>query len=99
MNNILDATGYKIGSIDEQGNVHDVNGRVLGRVSSDCHVFSDEGEKVGYFDTQGHIYDAGKHVATVHNDGKVYDNENHYLGKTEGGHLESGGAALVLLIR
>lgn len=99
MNNILDGANHVVGSIDELGKVHDVHGKVLGHVTSDGHVFSDEGEKVGYFDTKGYIYDVTIHVATVHGDGRVFDQQNHYLGKTEGGHLESGGAALVLLIR
>jgi len=98
MNNILDASNHKVGSIDEQGVVHDFNGKVIGKVVGD-DVFSDEGEKVGYFDTKGYIYDVTVHNATVHNDGRVFDNENHYLGKTEGGHFQSGGAALALLIR
>jgi len=98
MNNIVDALNHKVGSIDEQGVVHDFNGKVIGKVVGD-DVFSDEGEKVGYFDTRGYIFDVNIHVATVQNDGRVFDMKNHYLGKTEGGHFQSGGAALVLLIR
>lgn len=99
MNNILDATNNKIATIDEQGKVHSLQGTIIGHVNADGSVWSDEGERVGHFDTQGKVFDAGVHVGTVHNDGKVYDINNHYIGKTEGGHLESGGAALLLLIR
>ena len=40
MNNILDASNHKVGSIDEQGVVHDFNGKVIGKVVGD-DVFSD----------------------------------------------------------
>ncbi len=99
MSNILDASGHKIATIGEDGKVRNAGGVVLGHVSNDDHVFNTVGIKIGYVDSKGYVYRGGSHVGTVHGDGRVYDYEEHYLGKIIGDHIESGGAALLLLIR
>ena len=59
-----------------------------------------QGHKIGYFDNSGYIYDEdGRRGGLVKGDGRVYDFENHYAGKIVGAHIQSGAAALLLLIR
>jgi hypothetical protein len=55
--------------------------------------------KVGHYDSAGFIYEGTRHIATIKADGRVYDYEDHYIGKVAGDHIESGCAALILLVR
>ncbi|OGZ66664.1 MAG: hypothetical protein A3C50_02140 [Candidatus Staskawiczbacteria bacterium RIFCSPHIGHO2_02_FULL_43_16] len=98
MSDILDIDGYKIGSISEDGKVHNKKGYAIGRVSIDGNVFNASGGKVGTFKPDGHVYKMGEYVGDVKTDGKVYDNDEDYVGRVKGEHIISGGAALLLLI-
>lgn len=100
MSNILDASGNKIATIGEDGKVRNTGGIVIGHVAgSSGEVYNNMAEKVGSFRANGYVYKAGSHIGTVHSDGRVYDWQNHCVGKVVGDHIESGGAALLLLVR
>lgn len=100
MVNILNASGHKIATIDDDGIVRGLMSVKMGRVSFNGDVYDNTGKKVGYFQENGYVYDEEtRRVGIVRNDGRVYDYENHYIGKTAGGRIESGGAALLLLVR
>ncbi len=98
MADIQDASGQKLGSIGEDNKVRNLEGAVIGSVSSDGQVYS-IGQEIGHVDGRGYVYEGATHVGTVHPDGRVFDAENHPVGKIVGDHIESGGAALLLLVR
>ena len=99
MSDILDVSGHKIATIGENGKVHNTANVVMGHVAADGQVYNNVNALVGNFGAQGFVYKQGNHIGTVHPDGGVYDYENHLVGKVVGDHIESGGAALLLLIR
>ena len=100
MANILDSSGHKLATIDDDGIVKNIQNVKVGKVLFNGDVHDNSGRKIGYFQENGYIYDEEtKHIGTVHADGRIYDYEAHYIGKVVGGHIESGGAALLLLVR
>ena len=99
MSNILNSLGNKVATIGEDGMVHNLAGVKIGHISEDSHAYNNSGIRVGYFDSKGYVYKGTNHIGTIHSDGKIYDYNNHYLGKVVGDHIESGGAALLLLVR
>ena len=99
MGDILDISGHKMATIGEDGKIHNVSGIVLGHVAANGDVYNNMGYKVGHFAADGYVYKGVSHIGTVHSDGRVYDYNNSYIGKVVGEHIESGGAALLLLIR
>ncbi len=99
MGNILDISGHKMATIREDGKVRNTAGVIMGHVSDSGEVYNNMAEKVGSFRANGYVYKAGSHIGTVHSDGRVYDYENRCVGKVVGDHIESGGAALLLLVR
>ena len=99
MGDILNASNHKMATIGEDGKVRNTGGIVIGRVADDARAYNNTGVAVGYYDSNGYVYKGGSHIGTVRSDGKVYDYEDHYIGKVVGDHIESGGAALLLLVR
>lgn len=98
MSDIQDASGHKMATIGEDGKVRNSMNVVIGYVTDDHHVHSATGQEVGSFDASGLVYKAGSHIGTVKDDGRVYDYENRCIGRVAGDHIESGGAALLLLV-
>ena len=99
MGDILDVSGHKMATIGEDNKVRDLQNVIIGSVLNNGEVFDIKGQKLGHVDGRGYVYEAGNHIGTVNSDGRVYDYENHWVGKISGGHIESGGAALLLLVR
>ncbi len=99
MSDILDISGQKMATIGEDGRVRNTANVIIGYVSSDSEVHNASGSVVGNFGANGYVYKAGSHIGTVHGDGQVFDYENRCIGKVVGDHIESGGAALLLLVR
>ena len=99
MSDILDASDHKIATIGEDGIVRNLSGANIGHVLANGQVYNNQNNKVGYYKPNGYVYKGTSHIGTIHSDGRVYDYENHYLGKVAGDHEESGGAALLLLVR
>ena len=99
MSDILDASGHKMATIGQDGVVYNLAHVRLGHVDDIGNVYDDKAVKVGNYDGSGFVYEAGRHIGTIHSDGTVYNYENHCVGKVMGDHLESGGAALLLLVR
>lgn len=99
MSDILDAAGHKLATIGEDGHVRNMMGAVIGRVDESGKVYNGMETQVGSFRSDGGIYKVGTQVGAVHPDGRVFDWQNHYIGKIVGDHIESGGAALLLLVR
>ncbi len=98
MSDILNASGQKMATIGEDNKVRNLQGVVIGLVLNNGDVHS-SGRKIGSVDGRGYVYEGGDHIGTVHSDGRVFDYENHYVGKVTGEHTQSGGAALLLLVR
>ncbi len=99
MSKILNSAGKKEASIGEDGVVRSASGVKIGRVLMSRDVLNNSGEKVGHFAANGYVYNYDdNHIGTVHSDGRIYDYDNHYMGKVVGEHIESGGAALLLLV-
>ena len=98
MADILDASGDKVATMGEDNKVRNLQGVVIGSVSNTGEVWS-IGRKIGTVDGEGRVYEVGRCIGDVRGDGTVYDSTNHYMGKVEGGHIQSGGAALLLLVR
>ena len=99
MGDILDASGHKIATIGQDWIVYNTMMVNLGHVQDNGDVYDNMGTKIGGYDGKGYVYEAGKHIGTVHSDGKVYDYENDLIGSVIGNHIQSGGAALLLLVR
>jgi len=100
MSNILDSSGHKLATIDDDGIVKNIKSIKVGKVLFNGDVHDNSGRKIGYFEENGYIYDEeARHIGIVHADGRIYDYEAHYIGKVVGEHIESGAAALLLLIR
>src|SRR5258706_897788 len=99
MADILNLSGEKLVTMGEDNKVRNGMGVIIGSVLNDGDVYNNMGRKVGNVDGKGYVYEAGSHIGTVHGDGRVFDYENHCVGKVVGGHIESGGAALLLLVR
>ncbi len=100
MGDILDASGHKLATLGEDKKVRDLHSVVIGHVEQENHLYDNMEKSAGRFDNQGYVYDAMNNMmGKVHADGKVYDQRNIYVGKVVGDHIESGGAALLLLVR
>lgn len=101
MSNILDSAGHKLGTIDDDGIVRNTANVKIGKViASNGDVHDNGGRKIGYFEANGYVYDEEtQRRGAVHADGRIYDYEGHYIGKVVGDNMQSGGAALLLLIR
>ncbi len=98
MGDILNMSGQKMAVIGEDGKVRNISGAILGYVSQNSQVHNERGDMVGSFGTNGYVYKGGTRIGTIHNDGRVFDAENRCVGKVVGDHMESGGAALLLLV-
>jgi hypothetical protein len=98
MADILDVAGHKLATIGEDGRVRNLENVIIGSVDDTGQVYNNMATVVGNFGANGYVYKAGSHFGTVHGDGRVYDYENRWIGKVVGDHIESGGAALLLLI-
>lgn len=99
MSDIYDASGHKLATMGEDNKVRNLQNVVVGSVLDNGDVYSAANQKIGNVDGKGYVYEAGSHVGSVHPDGLVYDYQNHCIGKVVGGHTESAGAALLLLVR
>ena len=99
MRDILDIAGHKVATIGEDGKIHSTSGVELGHMGAESHILNKEGVAVGYFDASGHVYRDTSYMGSIYLDGNVYDQGNNHVGKVVGDHMESGGAALLLLIR
>ena len=99
MSNILDSAGHKLATIGQDGIVYNVLGVKLGRVLDNGDVHNNSGVKIGSYRGDGYVFEAGNHIGTIHSDGRIYDYETDYIGKVAGDHMQSGGAALLLLVR
>ena len=99
MANILDAGGEKLATMDEDNKVRDLQGKIIGHVLNNGDVLNVGGHKIGEYDDKGDIYEGGHKIGMVRGDGSVFDYNNHCVGKITGGHISSGGAALLLLVR
>ncbi len=98
MADILNESGQKVATMSEDNKVRNLQAVVIGSVLNNGDVYSSMGQKIGHVDGRGYVYEGENHIGTVHNDGTVYDYSNHRVGKVIGGHIESGGAALLLLV-
>jgi len=98
MSDILNALNQKIGVMGEDNKVRNAQNVVIGSVLNNGDVWNLE-RKIGNVDGRGYVYEGGTHIGTVTNDGMVRDYNNHPVGKVKGSHLQSGGAALLLLLR
>ncbi len=98
MGDIFDAAGHKLATIGEDGRVRNTAGVLLGSVANNNEVYNSKASVVGNFAGNGYVYKGGSHIGTVHGDGQVFDFENRCVGKVVGDHMESGGAALLLLV-
>lgn len=96
---ILDASGRALGAIGDDNRVY-VEGSTdpIGFVENDREVRDKSYSKIGYFTPEGYVYEGSTHIGTVKNTGYVEDYNGHTVGKVEGGHIFSGGAALLLLL-
>ena len=98
MSKIFDAADHAVATIDEEGHVYTMEGHAIGRVGEDEHVYNTNGNIVGSFDGRGQVYHEGRLIGTVRGN-RVFDAHDHYVGKVEGPHGETGGAALLVLVR
>ena len=98
MADIFNAAGQKMATMNDDNKVRDLQGKVIGSVLNNGDVYNIS-RKIGYIDDEGDVYEAGSRVGEVRPDGRVFDYEEKYVGKIVGGHIESGGAALLLLVR
>jgi sporulation protein YlmC with PRC-barrel domain len=88
-----------IGRIESNGYVYDQGGEYMGKVV-DGDVYDKSGEYVGKVDASGAVYDfSGEFVGKVADDGTVFDADDNEIGESESPHMQSGGAALLLLFR
>jgi hypothetical protein len=100
MGDIFDAAGHKLATLGEDKKVRNLHTVIIGHIEQENHLYNNMERLAGRFDNQGYVYDARNMVmGKVHADGKVYDQRNIYVGKVVGDHIESGGAALLLLVR
>lgn len=96
---ILDASGRPLGAIGDDNKVYAEGiADPIGTVENDREVRDKHYTKIGYFTTEGYVYEGTTHIGTVKNTGYVVDYNDHTVGKVEGGHIFSGGAALLLLL-
>ena len=99
MSNIFNSAGHKMAVIGDDKRIRNLTGTVLGYITDDDDIHDSSGSKVGYFEANGYVFEGTERVGIVRGDGRTYDEENHYVGKTVGDHIQAGGAALLLLIR
>ena len=99
MAKLLDESNRPVGTIDDDGIVRNNTNTQWGRVDLYYRSVHDKANaKVGYYDVNGHIFDEnGSPKGSVDNNGIVKDYNTTIIGKVEGGHIDSGGAALLLL--
>lgn len=99
MGDIYDASGHKMAKIGQDGIVYNTAGVRLGKVLDNGEVHNSNGIKIGRYDGNGYVYEGVNRIGALRENGKVYDYDDHYVGKVIGDHEESGGAALLLLVR
>jgi hypothetical protein len=99
MGEIYNAANQKVATIGDDGKVRSITGNLLGEVIQNGDVYNNTSSHIGSIESNGYVYQGATHIGTVHPDGRVFDAENHYAGKVVGAHMESGGAALLLLVR
>lgn len=98
MSEIFNSANQKIGYMEENNHVRNAKGVVVGSVLNNGDVYN-TASKIGKVDGRGFIWEGGRHAGTVFPDGVVRDYSNQIVGRVVGGHIYSGGAALLLLLR
>lgn len=99
MGDIYDESGHKMATIGQDGIVYNLTRVKLGRVDENGDVFDIANRKIGSFEGNGYVYEGTRHIGTVYGDGRVCDYELDIIGNIKGDHIQSGGAALLLLVR
>jgi len=97
MSNILNASRQKVATLEENGEVRNMENTIIGYVHPDGNVYDEKMDHIGDFRPDGNIYRGATHIGMI-KAGKAYNVNGQYEGEVAGDHIESGCAALLLLI-
>lgn|GEM_PF-323554 len=82
--NIYNANGAQVSSVDSNGTLRDRSNRSVGKIESDGTIRDGQGRSVGKIGSDGTIRDGqGRTMGKVERDGTVRDDRNSQIGKIE----------------
>lgn len=96
--NIYNANGAQVSSVDSNGTLRDRSNRSVGKIESDGTIRDGQGRTMGKVESDGTVRDdRNSQIGKIESDGTVRDRQNRSIGRASG--VKKEWAAVVIFFR